>query len=386
MPAHRVGLLALLPFLFVPVAELPAQNPALRRLVERGRHPAIRWGRFPDVQREAATLYVRNQWEPLWLDRNRPTRAARALADLLATGADRGLDPDDYDARQLAAFIATLDRQGADAEQAIRFDVALTIASLRFSRALARGRIPRQGASLDFDGVPVLDAIRITANADSIISGLEPGWPGYRDLKRTLGRYRRFVRDSAQRRTFYLGRIRQLELALERWRWLPGQPLVPSLVVSSPAGSVQLTEGDGTTLFIRGSVQARCSSLTVFSGVLWMLTIRPVEQAGVTIRFRIGDGLDLLARGPKGSGCLTMRDGELLAERLLRGRIDWPAERVRMAMAGGRQLFVRLARPVQVQYVYGTAYPGENGQVLFTADAFRLDRGLEAALRRGYPY
>ncbi len=391
MPARRFGLLAVFPLVLAVTDS--AENASLRRLVERGRHPAIRWGRFPDVQRDMAALYQRNGWMPIWLAERRATREARALVDVLATAADRGLDPEDYDARQLAAFVATMDRRGSDQEQAIRFEVALTVAALRFTRALAQGRIsPRESRA---PGVPpdrldagaLVEALRRTPSPDSVLSALEPPWLPYRETKRALGRYRRFAKDSAGRRAFFQARLRQMELALERWRWLPRSEAGRVIYLSAPAGRLQLVEPGGASVWLRAApIGTRCRSLPAFSGEFWMLTLRPAGSPGATLRITLPDGIELLGGRPAPGGCMELPDGELLAELLLRDRSDWPAERVRQAIAGNRQMFVRLARPVRVLYVYSTGFPDENGQLRFTADELGHDRRLDALLRRGYPY
>jgi hypothetical protein len=56
------------------VSLLPAQGEsALQKLIASGRHPAMRWERFSDVQAEARSLYERNGWGPLWISGGRPT-------------------------------------------------------------------------------------------------------------------------------------------------------------------------------------------------------------------------------------------------------------------------------------------------------------------------
>lgn len=186
------------------IAFLPLQgDSSLQRLIERGRHPAMRWGRFTDVQADARALYQRNGWAPLWLAGGRPTPPARALLGFLATAGDAGLDPEDFDATQLSALGTTLDRGGADAEQALRFDAALTVGALRFVSALARGRIEPAVAhatmsadrgALDLAGT--VDRLRNTAAPAPILQALEPPWQHYHLLKRALARYRQLARDS----------------------------------------------------------------------------------------------------------------------------------------------------------------------------------------------
>lgn len=386
MPARRLAALAAIPLFLLPSRSGPLENAALRKLVERGRHPAIRWGRFADVQPAAIALYQREGWVPIWLADNRPTAGGRALVDVLATLADRGLDPQDYDASQLAALLATLDRRGADAEQAIRFDAALTIAALRFTAALRWGKT---GASQwsPTEAAAVVNRFRTVKDADSLASTLEPDWRPYRDLERALGRYRRFAKDSLPRRSVYQARIRQIELALERWRRLPPRSAERVLMASGPAGRLELADPSGSGLVLRLRVQSqRCRNLPLFAGDIWFLVFRPAERPGAGLKLPLPDSLAIYGSPtvPSPAHCLEVPDGELLAEQLLRDRTDWAPAQVRAAMAGTRQIFVRLRRPTQIVYVYSTVLVEADGQVRFFADEFGHDRRLDLAMRRVY--
>jgi murein L,D-transpeptidase YcbB/YkuD len=480
MPVRPI-LAALL--LAVPVV-LHAQQPRLQRLIERGRHPAIRWGDFSEVQSEARTLYRDNGWQPLWVARGRPTRSARALLDALTTAGDRGLRPEDYDASQLTALAATLERGGADAEQEVRFDAALSIGTLRLVRALALGRIPPREANVRFstprkplDAVATVRELRGSLDAGPILTALEPAWPQYLELKRALSRYRALVRDSLSWRlprpptsglregdryagaarlrrllaalgdlapeaaaprgndsTFsseladgvrrfqvrqgggahvdgllheaswrllssqFSRRIRQMELALERWRWLPRELAAAGvpLLVNLPA--MRLHYGAPAAEWLPVSMRVSLgsgfeSAQPVHAEILSTLLLRPPDRALGAVLFPTSGSPRLYLHGStpaesyeEAAGCIRVADAELLTAILLRGRADWPLERIRAALAGSKAMFVRLRQRVVVLVVYGTAVARENGQVFFSEDRFGLDRRLEQQLTRGYPY
>jgi murein L,D-transpeptidase YcbB/YkuD len=394
MPARLISFAALSLTLLTSTSP-PPENLRLRRLVESGKHPAIRWGRFSDVQGDAAAVYRLAGWSPLWLVNNRPTDAARSLVDLLATASDRGLVPEDYDAAQLAAFVATLDRRGADDEQAIRFDAALTIALLRFTTALAVGRAPaserggpERPAQSRFDRAGFLERLRTAANPDSLVSALEPKWEAYQALRRTLARYRRFAKDSGQRRAFYLGGSEKMALALERWRWLPRGLGDRLLILSGPTGKLDLYDAGGRSVSLRFRVGASCRKRSVSVGEFWMLVLRPADLPDALLKIPIpGDSAIVSPRSMSTAppnGCITLNDGELLAQLLLRDRAEWPAVRITAVLNGHRQQFVRLRMPFTVLYVYSTAYVTHDGTVQLAPDEFGLDGKLQLALRRGY--
>jgi L,D-transpeptidase YcbB len=83
------------------------------------------------------------------------------------------------------------------------------------------------------------------------------------------------------------------------------------------------------------------------------------------------------------SGCVRLRDPGGLAEWVLRDHPDWPPERIRAAMAGGRHdLAVTVNPPIPVYLVYLTAVVAEGGEVFFLPDIYGHDAKLQAALRR----
>jgi murein L,D-transpeptidase YcbB/YkuD len=471
MPVRSLLVAALLSVLAVKVR---AQDLLLQRLIERGHHSAIRWGDFSDVRAAANTIYAENDWQPLWLARGRPTRAARALLDALTTVSERGLNPEDYDATQLGALAATLERGGADAEQAARFDAALTIGALRVVEALARGRVPRREA-VPFDPLATVRQLRGTFAPGPLLTALEPTWSYYLVLKRALVGYRALLRDSAAWRlpkprpsgvregdpyvgatrlrrllatlgdlspqaavprgadsvfsteladgvrrfqvrqgahvdgtlneaswrllgTHLSRRIRQMELSLERWRWLPRgletRETAP-LLVSLPAMRLHYWSGLlPQPLGMRVSLGAAFDTReAVRAATLSSVLLHPSERRLGTILLPLDGALGLYLHGSAPSdsfdeeaGCIRLADAELLARVLLRGRPDWPLERLHRAMSGARPVSVSLRRSVPVLVVYGTAIARENGQVFFYPDAYGQDRRLEQQLGRGYPY
>lgn len=80
-------------------------------------------------------------------------------------------------------------------------------------------------------------------------------------------------------------------------------------------------------------------------------------------------------------GCIRVADPIALAAQVLRGKPgDWTAEKVRAAMNGDRTFRVKLAQPVHVLILYGTAVATEDGAVHFLEDIYGYDRRLERLL------
>ena len=80
-------------------------------------------------------------------------------------------------------------------------------------------------------------------------------------------------------------------------------------------------------------------------------------------------------------GCIRVSDPVALAAAVMRGTAgDWTPQRIRAAMEGDAPLQVKLARPVHVLILYGTAVATEDGAVHFFDDLYGQDRRLEALL------
>ncbi len=80
-------------------------------------------------------------------------------------------------------------------------------------------------------------------------------------------------------------------------------------------------------------------------------------------------------------GCIRVERPAQLAEWVLREQPDWPPERIRTAMAGTRETFVRVETPVAVVIAYATAVARRDGTISFYEDLYGHDAALERALR-----
>jgi murein L,D-transpeptidase YcbB/YkuD len=80
-------------------------------------------------------------------------------------------------------------------------------------------------------------------------------------------------------------------------------------------------------------------------------------------------------------GCIRVSDPVALAAAVMEGTEgDWTAQKIRAAMEGDATFQVRLARPVHVLILYGTALATEDGAVHFFDDIYGQDRRLETLL------
>jgi murein L,D-transpeptidase YcbB/YkuD len=179
---------------------------SLRHLVQSGRHPDLRWPSFPEFRSELGRLYERAAWQPLWLRSARPTESATQLIARLAAADSLGLEPADYDAewldREAHAFVTQ--RRAPGSNELARFDLALSVAAVRFVSALHRGRvsprvvhaqlfIPRASLAVEM----AVDSLRDARQQGAILERLQPRLHHYHLLKNGLARYRALARDTS---------------------------------------------------------------------------------------------------------------------------------------------------------------------------------------------
>jgi murein L,D-transpeptidase YcbB/YkuD len=156
--------------------------------------------------------------QALWLDEAGNLRPdAREAISLLQGAAAEGLDPRDYP-------IPDADAPSVDA--------ALTASVLRYLEDVRFGRVdPR---ALGF-GIPPRDRLDLEAmlrdavaqrRLGALAAELSPSIPMYAELRRELARYRTLAGEAQ--------RVRQIELSLERLRWLPRFPPQRILAVNIP--------------------------------------------------------------------------------------------------------------------------------------------------------
>ncbi|HEX8816364.1 MAG TPA: L,D-transpeptidase family protein [Terriglobales bacterium] len=86
-------------------------------------------------------------------------------------------------------------------------------------------------------------------------------------------------------------------------------------------------------------------------------------------------------------GCIRVQKPAELTAFVLRRNAGWTLERVQQGMQSGpNDVTVKLAKPVPVFIVYGTAVVSESGEVYFYDDIYGHDAALAAALAKGRPY
>jgi len=156
-------------------------------------------GLGPPVQ-ELSRLYQADDYQPMWLDvANRPNQAADDALALLGDAATHGLNPADYQARELAAVAAVLKAGTPPVDHAVlaEFELRLSLGMLRYLRDLHVGRVdPRAmrfgvpSRTEEHDFAVVLRSALADGGLLQKAAEMAPALAQYRSLRAALARYR----------------------------------------------------------------------------------------------------------------------------------------------------------------------------------------------------
>jgi murein L,D-transpeptidase YcbB/YkuD len=338
-------------------ASPPAAHDGIRDLVASGKLDDLRWPDFPDYKTHLTSFYGSSSYQPAWIQSGQPTSQALSLIGLFKESWKEGLEPEDYDASRWDNRLRSI--QSSEADTA-RFDVALTVCTMRFLSDLRIGRIDPQhfkfGLSVKEKKYDlsqfVHDRLQSASDLPSVLDSVQPPFAGYRRTEAALVRYvelaqrdqyeelpappkaidpgqtyagvprlarflqlvgdlppdvnlpadsqtydpvlveavKRFQRRHGLKDDGRLGadtlkqlnvplsdRVRQLQLALERWRWLPPEFSAPPIVVNIPDFRLRaLDENYKVALEMRVVVGKSIRTQTpVFSRDMTYVVMRP---------------------------------------------------------------------------------------------------------------
>ena len=212
---------------------------ALMKIIDSGRLSELQCPNFSAYQAPVRNFYESMGRGLVWLRDAELTSQARGLIALLETADKKGLNPEDYDGPKWAARVQTL---GKNSEYGlIGFDLALTVSAMRYASDLHLGRVDPHQVGINYDvdvkkinlaeflKHSVVDASDVAA----AFQQLEPTFPEYLQTEEALQAYEEQAEDGDARQAVTT-RVNQLELALERWRWIPFGSSQPVIVVNIP--------------------------------------------------------------------------------------------------------------------------------------------------------
>jgi murein L,D-transpeptidase YcbB/YkuD len=445
-----------------------------------------------------AMLLAVQSSDRIWIDGDaRLTPDAREAIAILAGAARDGLDPRAYDVVRWRASMARVDARAAAADEIVALERGLEASLAAYFFHLHAGRVDPRRAGFDIAAHAAQDfalRVREAAAAHRLPAAAEetaPSHPLYRPLRQALARYRALAADPAlaadepddvrvrrlltafgdlradgnladavarfQRRHGLVAdgvigkstraalqvplawRVRQMELAMERLRWLPDRASERLIAVNIPMFRLWAIEGD-TPSFTSDIIVGRAARTRtpVFVDALEQIVFRPSWNVPASIvrgeilpaiqrdadylrkhdmeAFGSGSGLRVRQRpGPSNAlglikfvfpndenvymhgtpaqtlfgrprrdfshGCIRVADPAGLAAWVL-ATDGWTRDRVVASMHGGSTTAVTLTHPVPVVLFYVTALVlPEDGDVHFAEDIYGHDAALDRALR-----
>ena len=395
--------------------------------------------RETDVDTDLRRFYDASGTHGVWIDaRGRPTPDAHRVLTRLRDVAEDGLEPGEYRVDELGRQAVALDTGDAfSSVDATAFDVGLTASVLKYFRHLHLGRVsPRAlGFHLDHAIEPHdfpgrLRSAISTQSYDRIVAELRPPFVQYRGLRNALAEYR--DRDPA--------RVRQIEFALERLRWLPDVTAERLLVVNIPMFNLwgwDAERADGIPSIAMAAItgRARATRTPVFASTITSVVFNPdwtvpasilrneilpaiaanpdflvqhhmemTNSGGVRqlpgpwnalgpVKFFLPNIYGVYLHGTPAPalfkeerrdfshGCVRVADPFALADWVLKDESAWTPDRIRATVADGMTRNIQVGRPPRIVLFYMTAaFVPEDGTVQFAEDIYGHDAQLDAWL------
>lgn len=410
---------------------------------------------------EMRRFYQKRQYQPAWSDVDGPRPQAGQLVEALASIPEtEGLDARRYQGERLAVLLkqAREDKSLESPEARRRLadlDVEMSFLYLTLAAHTAIGRVQpetlrihweNQSRNVDLDS-RLEKALQDGGDVAGSLRSLAPPDPRYARLRDALARFQqrhglepdgKLGEDTvAELNVPVQERIRQIEINLERWRWLPSSLGDSYVWVNVPEFRMELIDKGRKAIDMAVVVGKEQSQTPVFSDQMEYLELNPAwnippsiaegeivpklasdpgylarhdmewvgEGANQRIRQRPGpdnplgqvkfmfpnehdvylhdspaDHLFSREERDFSHGCIRLERPVQLAEYLLRDKPDWSGTKVREAIVSGEHRTVKLPEKLPVHILYFTAWVEDNGVVNFRRDVYGHDARLAAAL------
>ncbi|HEX8151906.1 MAG TPA: peptidoglycan-binding protein, partial [Thermoanaerobaculia bacterium] len=174
----------------------------VRDLVESARMDELRWPDFSDYRKHLRNFYAPAGYRLFWSRDGRVTQQARSVIALFESADAKGINAVDYDGARWSERLATLAVTPNDTALA-RFDVALSVALMRYISDLHIGRINPRNIRFELDieskkyYLPTeLTELAAASDPAALLREVEPPFPEYRRLQSALVTYRRIAAES----------------------------------------------------------------------------------------------------------------------------------------------------------------------------------------------
>jgi len=170
---------------------------AVDQALAAGQLEGAKWTNLGDVIADLRTVYGEQSDRLVWFDVTTPVDKLEPALAAIARAGDYGLDPADYDAARLAAQWPAMKAKTASARDRAAFDLAVSVAAARMSRAVHAGRVDPATMNWNYAAAAKTSDIagalrRAGAKEDLgvVLDSLEPKFAHYQRAKQKLALYK----------------------------------------------------------------------------------------------------------------------------------------------------------------------------------------------------
>ena len=174
----------------------------LRSIVGSGKAD-LRWPDFRDYGKRVQNFYALNGDGLWWVKDLQPTTQAQQVIAVILCAGEKGLSADDYDGPRWTGRLAKLKpaTQHPQEASAVDFDVALTVAVMRYLSDIHIGKVNPKRLDFAFDqaskkydlGKFLKDQVVDGSDVAGVLAQAEPPYPGYRRTLQALRAYTEFA-------------------------------------------------------------------------------------------------------------------------------------------------------------------------------------------------
>jgi murein L,D-transpeptidase YcbB/YkuD len=176
----------------------------IQALIEKASMDELRWPDFSDYRKHLHNFYAPNGYALAWSRDGQPTPQALTVIDLLQAADAKGIHAVDYDGPRWPARLKSLKESNA-----ARFDVALTVALMRYISDLHIGRVNPRNVRFELDiehkkyYLPDFIAqVKGSGSPALLLATIEPQYDDYKRLLKALAAYRQLENESRDEKPF----------------------------------------------------------------------------------------------------------------------------------------------------------------------------------------
>jgi L,D-transpeptidase YcbB len=181
-----------------PQSLTPAAEALRSQYIDAATLPDLHWPNFANDREEVREFYAAFPAAFPWIRDLKPSPQALAIIQTLKNAEYAGLDPEDYDASRWDARLEQIAQSQESSEsELVRFDLALTVCTMRYVSDLHIGRVNPRLFHFDleidhtkFDLSEFLKQELVDSrNVDAALESVEPPFPLYHRTKILLKQY-----------------------------------------------------------------------------------------------------------------------------------------------------------------------------------------------------